>query len=438
MLGRFGRDAGSLLGVEITSDSIRMLQLRRQRGGWRAAGWGWARLQGPPAENDARLAQALRQVHGRCATRQRQVALALPASQVLCKVCRMPDGLCERTLETMLLAQADQLFPFALDDLALDFQVAGASASEPGAVDMLVAACRQSLLEPFEQLLATAGLQLVAVEIDSLALRRALAPEASARTAVLKLEAKEVVMHTWQDGPLPRCQPVPHVPGEHWLNAVERFWVNGRLSASLDEVVVAGAGADAELVCRLAARVGVNARLGCPEALADCPGGPEVPGHFGASMALACGLALAGVLLLDQLARSRLARQLTDIAQQQRMLAEAELTSAKLEGLREARRVLDNQRQALQALRAGQAALPALFSGLQQAMPEGVQLIGLSLEQDRRLTLTGLAASASVVAQLMRALQQAGVVMDLELVHLRRQSGMDEFQLAGRLPAGWS
>ncbi|MDZ3994236.1 hypothetical protein PspTeo4_32240 [Pseudomonas sp. Teo4] len=176
MFGRFGKDAGSLLGVEITSDSVRMLQLQRRRGRYQVAGLAVEPIE-PPSAGDwladpERIVSALRRAHQRSFSRQRRVAVAVPASQVICKVCQLPAGLTEAELEAHLLVDADQLFPFPLDDLALDFQVLGASQVEPGSFDVMVAACRQSTLDPLEALFLDAGLQLEAVEVDSIALQR--------------------------------------------------------------------------------------------------------------------------------------------------------------------------------------------------------------------------------------------------------------------------
>lgn len=109
MLGRFGRDAGSLLGVEIASDTIRMLQLRRQRGHWRVAAWACEPITRPMGHSQ--LPEALREAHRRCGTPQRRVALALPSSQVICKVCQLPAETARFDAEVRLLAQAEQLFP---------------------------------------------------------------------------------------------------------------------------------------------------------------------------------------------------------------------------------------------------------------------------------------------------------------------------------------
>ncbi|WP_283107510.1 type IV pilus biogenesis protein PilM [Pseudomonas entomophila] len=288
MLGRFGRDAGSLLGVEIASDTIRMLQLRRQRGRWRVAAWACEPI--PAGLGHPQLPEVLREAYRRCATPQRRVALALPASQVICKVCRLP---CEATgldAEARLLAQVEQLFPFPLDDLALDFQVLGVSAECPAHTDVLVAACRQSQLDPLEHMFDQAGLQVAAMEVDSFALLRASGGEASGDLALLQLEAGEVVLHRWQRDLVPLRQHLPLAASGQWLESVERLWSLHSAREHVGQVVIAGGAADTERAEQLADRLGVRCSLARPSPLAD---GAESEA-FVASMALVCGLALGG------------------------------------------------------------------------------------------------------------------------------------------------
>lgn len=295
MLGRFGKDAGSLLGVEIASDSIRMLQIRRQRGRCRIVGWAREYID-PPLhglqliDDDVRLVEALRQAHGRCATCQRQVALALPASQVICKVLRLPVGVGEFGIEAQLLEQADQLFPFPLDDLALDFQVLGLSAEHPGHNDVLVAACRQRQIDPLEQVLARAGLQVQAMEVDSIALRRVM-PSVPARTVVLlQLERNEAVLHRWQDTVLPHRQQIALVSPQRWLEPVEQLCTQ----VGIDEVVLVGGAADEERASALGERLKVACRVAAGSDFSGLAKGSEVHA-LDASMVLAYGLALGGL-----------------------------------------------------------------------------------------------------------------------------------------------
>lgn len=150
-----------------------------------------------------------------------------------------------------------------------------------------------------------------------------------------------------------------------------------------------------------------------------------------------CVLALAGLLLLDQLARARLARQVATTALYQEQLKRLDSQQVTITELRNERQALQQQEAALMQLRAGQATLGSLFQGLEKAMPGGARFTELNLENGR-IRLSGLAASAAVLAQLMRDLEAMQVLSGLELVFLRHEAGSDAFLITAELSAGWS
>ncbi|MGE7990385.1 type IV pilus biogenesis protein PilM [Pseudomonas sp. NPDC089554] len=306
MLGRFGKDAGSLLGLEIAPDSIRMLQLQRVRGRQRVVGW--ARhmlpvpLQGDWLEQPGPVLAALREAHARCGSRQQRVAIALPGTQVICKRHTLPFGLCEFEQEAYLLAEAQGLFPFPLDDLALDFQVLGPAHNAPDRLEVLVAACRHSSLEPLLLRLEAAGLEVCAVEVDSIALARAaaLASPGSQCRRLLLLEADGVVLHAWSDGLLPMRQ------ARRWsvaqdaaqrLDDIQRLLAAGSTLSADTALLVGGGAASRAQVEAMAEHLGVACELLQPLGGLDL-GVFESSGALReacASMTLACGLALGGV-----------------------------------------------------------------------------------------------------------------------------------------------
>lgn len=293
MLGRIGRDASSPLAVQIAPDSIRILQLSRHRGRPRVSAWAFEPFDRPAlavrAEQcPAALEAPLRRAVQRCASRQRQVVMALSAGQVMCKRCILPAGLHEDALERQLLAQAEQLFPVPLDDLALDFQVLGPAAA-PGELDVLVAACRQSVLDPFEQLCASAGLQVVAMEIDSLALRRLMPARGG---ALLALEKGSVVLHSWPEAAAPVHRYLIQSPFD--LDDIAWSAHLGRvLGGDTHRLYLTGALASGDLAERLAGALAIPCELLAPLQ------GIELDAHMDEAqvgcMALPCGLALGGL-----------------------------------------------------------------------------------------------------------------------------------------------
>ncbi|MCE1115979.1 MULTISPECIES: PilN domain-containing protein [Pseudomonas] len=143
-------------------------------------------------------------------------------------------------------------------------------------------------------------------------------------------------------------------------------------------------------------------------------------------------LALLGVMLLDHLARARLARQAGVLAAQQAEGQRMDAIVAQVEQIRAARATLLVEQKELLGLRVRQALLPDLFLSLEHALPEGARLTELRAV-DGQLRLTGQAASPAVVARLMRDLQAAQGLQDLQLVHLRNLETGDEFVLTARL-----
>ena len=291
MLGRFGKDASSLVGVEIAPDAVRVVQLQRRSRRCRvlasaqepfesAAGSDWA------AEPAAAVA-ALRRAYLRSGLRQRRVALALPASQVICKRCHLPVEQVGVELETQLLADAERLFPFPLEDLALDFQVLGASRTQPGCAEVLVAACRQSALASLDAIVEQAGLQLEAIEVDNIALCRMLPEGCLDGSALLRVEARSAVLYDWQPGR----------PYQRRELQTQGLKATGQLSERLQALL-----ADEHLPAGLWITSGSPVEPGWLQDLGrqlntPCRHLPGLEGleHVDGTMLLACALALGGL-----------------------------------------------------------------------------------------------------------------------------------------------
>jgi type IV pilus assembly protein PilN len=159
--------------------------------------------------------------------------------------------------------------------------------------------------------------------------------------------------------------------------------------------------------------------------------------RFQLSLVATLVLALACMVVLDQWARERLARQSTLTAGYQAQSQALGDVPEATQRLRREHAEVFAQLQQLSRLRTEQRVLWQLLSGVERAMPGGARLSEISVKDDR-LRIAGLAASASSVAQLMRDLEALGVARDLELVFLRRQASGDEFLLLARLPVDWS
>lgn len=148
-------------------------------------------------------------------------------------------------------------------------------------------------------------------------------------------------------------------------------------------------------------------------------------------------LALCAVTLVDQQARQRGQQQALANTQRQAALETLGLEAQPLADVRAQHAALLGRLAVLEGLQAQQGVLPGVLADLERALPLGMQLLGLSLENGR-MELSGLATSGAVLAQFMRDLERSGVLLDLELKHIKSQPGGDEFLLAARVAAFWS
>ena len=147
--------------------------------------------------------------------------------------------------------------------------------------------------------------------------------------------------------------------------------------------------------------------------------------------------ALCAVTMVDQLARQRAQLQTTDNRQRAAALAALNEPTASRAQLQDQYATSSSQLARFETLRAEQRILEGLFTDLERALPTTVQLLGLQLEASH-LQITGLAPSGAVIAQFMRDLGRSGMLIDLQLKHIKRRPRADQFLLTARVAASWS
>ncbi len=178
MLGLFGKKANSLLGIDISSTSVKLIELSNNNGRYRVESYAVEPLpQNSVVEkniNDPQaVGEAVKRVVAKSRTSLRTAAVAVAGSAVITKTIQMPAGLSERDLESQITIEADQYIPYPLDEVAIDFEVLGPSAVNPEQVDVLLAACRKENVEMREDVLDIAGLKAKVVDVEAYAMERA-------------------------------------------------------------------------------------------------------------------------------------------------------------------------------------------------------------------------------------------------------------------------
>lgn len=177
MLGLFKKKSNALLGIDISSTSVKLIELSRSGGRYKVEAYAVEPL--PPnavaEKNIAELelvGQAVSRLAAKSRTGLKHAAVAVSGSAVITKQIQMEAGLSGDELETQLKIEADQYIPYPIDEVAIDFEIVGPS-STAGRNNVLLAACRKENVEIREAALALAGLTAKVVDVEAFALERA-------------------------------------------------------------------------------------------------------------------------------------------------------------------------------------------------------------------------------------------------------------------------
>lgn len=177
----FNRQQPPLLGLDISSSSVTLVELSRNKAGnlvldrfaIESLEPGWV-VDGNIEKFDE-VTDVLRRLVKKSGTRTKSVAMALPSSAVINKKIILPDGLSDAELEMQVETEANKYIPFSLDEVSLDFCVIGPSLTSVGDVEVLIAASRKEKVQDREGLAEAAGLKPVVIDVESYASRLATA-----------------------------------------------------------------------------------------------------------------------------------------------------------------------------------------------------------------------------------------------------------------------
>jgi len=172
------RKKPSLLGIDISSTSVKVVELSKTDSGYRveslaveplpANAVAEKNIQDVEAVGES-LVKALKKSGSKC----KLTALAVPGSSVITKIITMPSSLTDAEMETQIELEADQYIPYPLEEINLDFQVLGETAGNPDTVDVLLAASRSENVEMRTAVAEIAGLTAKIVDVEAYTIEKA-------------------------------------------------------------------------------------------------------------------------------------------------------------------------------------------------------------------------------------------------------------------------
>jgi type IV pilus assembly protein PilM len=173
-----GRSYSPLIGLDITTSSIKLIELAQSGGQYRVEAYAAE----PTPHNSinekaivdaAAVGDAIRRAVKRSGVRSRECAVAISGDAAITKAVQMPKNLSDTELEQQIEMQADQYIPFPMEEVSYDFQVLGPSEKDPDMRDVLLVASRSENVEQRVAAVNASGLVAKLVDVEAFALENA-------------------------------------------------------------------------------------------------------------------------------------------------------------------------------------------------------------------------------------------------------------------------
>ena len=174
----FGSRSKPLIGLDITTSSIKLLELATSGKSFRAECYA-AEATPPNSINEKSIVdadavgEAIRRAVKRSGSKAQEVAIAISGDAAITKVIQMPGNLGENDLEGQVGIQADQYIPFPMEEVSFDFEVMGPSSNDPDMNDVLLVATRTENVDQRRVAVQAAGLIPRIVDVEAFALENA-------------------------------------------------------------------------------------------------------------------------------------------------------------------------------------------------------------------------------------------------------------------------
>lgn len=178
MVWPFSSSSPPLVGLDISSTAVKLLQLSRSGNRYRVEHYAVEPL--PPnavvEKNIAEVEQvgeAIRRAVKRSGMRAKHAAVAVAGSAVITKIINMPADLDDDDMESQIQVEAGQYIPYPLEEVNLDFEVLGPVEDNPNLVQVLLAASRSENVDVRVAAVELAGLTARIVDVEAYAMENA-------------------------------------------------------------------------------------------------------------------------------------------------------------------------------------------------------------------------------------------------------------------------
>ena len=173
----FFKKKKEVIGIDIGSSSVKLVQLKAQKGAYRLLNAGIMPL--PPEAivdntlmDSASIVGAIRNLAASLGIKARDVACSISGNSVIIRKITLSTMTTEE-LEDQIVWEAEQYIPFDINDVNLDFQILSPDSIDPTKMSVLLVASKKDLINDYVAVFNEAGLQLSVVDVASFTIQNA-------------------------------------------------------------------------------------------------------------------------------------------------------------------------------------------------------------------------------------------------------------------------
>ena len=166
-----------IVGVDIGSSSVKLVQLREVKGGYALESLGIAPLPSEAIVDNAimdsgSVVEILRNLVESHKIKTKNVATSVSGHSVIIRKIQLPI-MTEEEMEASIQWEAEQYIPFDISEVNLDFQILGPDAKDPSQMTVVLVAAKKDFVNDYLAVFNECGLEPKVMDVDSFAMENA-------------------------------------------------------------------------------------------------------------------------------------------------------------------------------------------------------------------------------------------------------------------------
>ena len=177
MFSPIKRKRSSILGIDLSAGSIKIIELSQKSNAYCVHGYGRLSfplhaMEGHVIKDVHTVALALKKLVSAAAFISRRAVVAVPDSAVMTQVIQIHNNLSECEIEALVFMETEKYISYPLSELNIDFKVLGPVPTDPMMQRVLIVATRSENISNWLDVLRQAGLKVNIVDVESFAIER--------------------------------------------------------------------------------------------------------------------------------------------------------------------------------------------------------------------------------------------------------------------------